>query len=97
MHVHAFSGVFDSSGCRSIYGMTASSRKTPLRVVRHSSEMVEKLSPWPERATKADRILVGGRDSGSLTVSEVPPTLVPVKGKVESVFPTICCSTNVLT
>jgi hypothetical protein len=80
---YAFKGVYDSSGWSSIWGMTADSRKIPERAEVQRSVMVTKLSPWPERATKADRACgagsVGRNTKGAIT-TESPGLLWAVPG-----------------
>ena len=69
--------------------------KTPLRVVRQRSEMLSKVSPWPDKATNDDLTLVEGKDAGNVLFSE-PPAFIRVKGSVSSSV-LICWSTKVFT
>ena len=80
-------------------GRTDFSRKIPERMVVQREVMVGKVSEWPERAMKGERILVRGRgersgvmelmsrvESGLLLspLPRSPPTLRPDKGRVWS-------------
>jgi hypothetical protein len=65
-------------------GTTASSRNTPERTVRQSSDIEEKLSPWPEVATNAERMVVGGFENEGSGVVADGPIVSPVRGSLLS-------------